>query len=75
VVAAPLRPAIPKLAKISSCCTQKMGLLIAQRKIRGTKMEFSKSIFSYCDYVVILDVEVHRYHMDIQVVSQGIAGY
>jgi hypothetical protein len=48
-----------------------MGLLIAQRKIRGTKMEFSKSIFSYCDYVVILDVEIHRYHMDIQVVSQG----
>jgi hypothetical protein len=34
-------------------------------------MEFSKSIFSYCDYVVILDVEIHRYHMDIQVVSQG----
>jgi hypothetical protein len=34
-------------------------------------MEFSQSIFLYCDYVVILDVEVHGYHMDITVVSQG----
>ena len=34
-------------------------------------MEFSKSIFSYCDYVVILDVEVHGYYMDITMVSLG----
>jgi hypothetical protein len=34
-------------------------------------MEFRKSIFSYCDYVVILDAEIHGYHMDIIVVSQG----
>jgi hypothetical protein len=32
-------------------------------------MEFSQSIFS--KYVVVLDVEVHGYHMDIAVVSQG----
>jgi hypothetical protein len=34
-------------------------------------MEFSKNIFSYCDNVVVLDVEVHGYYMDITVVSQG----
>ena len=34
-------------------------------------MEFSKSIFSYYDYVVILDVEVHGYYMDITMVSLG----
>jgi hypothetical protein len=49
-------------------------------------MGFSKNIFSYCDYVAVLDVEVHGYHMDITMVShgyhngisrisQGIAGY
>jgi hypothetical protein len=48
-----------------------MGLLNVQRKIRGKKMEFSKNIFSYCDYVAVLNVEVHGYHMDITVVSQG----
>ena len=47
-----------------------MGLLNVQRN-KGKKMEFSKSIFSYYDYVIILDVEVHEYHMDIIVVSQG----
>jgi hypothetical protein len=34
-------------------------------------MEFSKSIFSYCDYVVVLDVEDDGYHTDIIVVFQG----
>jgi hypothetical protein len=34
-------------------------------------MEFSQSIYSYCEYIVILDVEVHKYHMDITIVSQG----
>jgi hypothetical protein len=33
-------------------------------------MEFSQSIYSYCDYVATLDVEVRRYHMDITMVSQ-----
>jgi hypothetical protein len=45
-----------------------MGLLNVQRKIRERKMEFSQSIHSYYDYVAILDVEVHGYHMDITVV-------
>jgi hypothetical protein len=34
-------------------------------------MEFSKSVFSYCDYVVILDIEVHGYYMDITMISLG----
>jgi hypothetical protein len=34
-------------------------------------MELSQSIFSYCDYVVILDNEVRGYHMDITVAFQG----
>jgi hypothetical protein len=53
----------------------KNGVANCTKENKEKKMEFSKSIFTYCDYVVILDVEVHRYHMDIQVVSQGIAGY
>jgi hypothetical protein len=48
-----------------------MGLLDIQRKIVGNKIEFSLNIFSYFDYVDVLDVEVHGYHMDITVVSQG----
>jgi hypothetical protein len=34
-------------------------------------MAFSKSIFSFRDYVVVLDVEVQGYGMDIIVVFQG----
>jgi hypothetical protein len=62
---------ISKLAKISKFSTNKMGLLNVQRKIRERKMEFSQSIHSYYDYVAILDVEVHGYHMDITAVFQG----
>jgi hypothetical protein len=38
-------------------------------------MEFSKSIFSYCDYIVVLDFEVHGHHMDITAVFKGIIRY
>jgi hypothetical protein len=62
--------ACPNFKKGLKMVSGPLGVNI-QRKIRKNQMEFSQSIFSYCDYVVILDVEVHGYHMDIRVVSQG----
>jgi hypothetical protein len=61
---------IPKLAKISMFLP-KNGIAKCTKENKGEKMEFSQNIYSYCDYVVALDVEVHGHHMDIIVISQG----
>jgi hypothetical protein len=48
----------------------KNGVAKCTKENKGKKMEFSKSIFSFCDYVVVLYV-AHGYH---SCYFKGIAG-
>jgi short subunit fatty acids transporter len=52
---------ISKLAKFHWIATQKYGVAKHTKEITRKIIKLSQSIFSYCEYVVVLDAEVHGY--------------